>query len=100
MILLLLIFFFQDTSTTETNTNCHPLSLHDALPISQRKGKALVFGYLATTDLSTIGMYAPEDPRVALMGDFGLVNAPIVAKSVKDGEFYGDRKSTRLNSSH
>src|SRR3546814_19839688 len=34
-------------------------------------------------------MYAPEDPRVALMGDFGLVNAPIVAKSVKDGEFYG-----------
>ncbi|HEY9562561.1 MAG TPA: iron-siderophore ABC transporter substrate-binding protein [Nocardioides sp.] len=55
----------------------------------QLKGKSLVFGYLATTDLSTIGMYAPEDPRVALMGDFGLVNAPIVAKSVKDGEFYG-----------
>src|SRR5881227_1768895 len=27
-------FFFNDTATTETYTTVHPLSLHDALPIS------------------------------------------------------------------
>ena len=27
-------FFFNDTATTEINTECHTLSLHDALPIS------------------------------------------------------------------
>ncbi|MDN5895374.1 MAG: iron-siderophore ABC transporter substrate-binding protein [Nocardioides sp.] len=56
---------------------------------SQIKGKSLIFGYLATTDLSVIGMYAPEDPRVSLMHDFGMVDAPSVAKSIKPGEFYG-----------
>src|SRR3546814_18683962 len=30
------IFFFIDTPTTEIYTYCHPLSLHDALPISCR----------------------------------------------------------------
>src|SRR3546814_14180696 len=30
------IFFFNDTATTEIYTDCHTLSLHDALPISRR----------------------------------------------------------------
>src|SRR6266481_6862977 len=55
------IFFFNDTATTEIYT----LSLHDALPISQQRGK----------------------PRVL-----------IVDWDVHHGN--GDRKSTRLNSSH
>src|SRR3546814_14765564 len=35
---VLLIFFFNDTATTEIYTNCHTLSLHAALPICRRHG--------------------------------------------------------------
>ncbi len=52
-------------------------------------GKSLIFGYLATTDLSTVGIYAPQDPRVSLMHDLGLKDAPAVAGAIKPGEFYG-----------
>src|SRR6059058_2304441 len=31
-------FFFNDTATTEIYTSLHTLSLHDALPISHRRG--------------------------------------------------------------
>ncbi len=52
-------------------------------------GKSLIFGYLATTDLSTVGIYAPEDPRVSFMHDLGLKDAPSVDGAIKPGEFYG-----------
>ena len=51
----------------------------------QIQGKSLIFAYLTTTDLSTIGIYSPQDPRVSLMNDFGMVNAPIVEKSIEEG---------------
>ncbi|MCW2736830.1 iron-siderophore ABC transporter substrate-binding protein [Nocardioides sp.] len=53
------------------------------------QGAELIYGYLAATDLSTIGMYAPEDPRVSILRDFGMVDAPAVADAIKPGEFYG-----------
>src|SRR5918994_2095718 len=53
------------------------------------QGAELIYGYLAATDLSTIGMYAPEDPRVSMMRDFGMVDAPAVAEAIQPGEFYG-----------
>jgi iron complex transport system substrate-binding protein len=53
------------------------------------QGAELIYGYLAATDLSTIGMYAPEDPRVSILRDFGMVDAPAVAAAIKPGEFYG-----------
>lgn len=53
------------------------------------QGAELIYGYLAATDLSTVGMYAPADPRVAMMRDFGMVDAPVVADAIKPGEFYG-----------
>ena len=34
-------------------------------------------------------MYAPEDPRVSILRDFGMVDAPAVADAIKPGEFYG-----------
>lgn len=58
-------------------------------------GASLIFGYLATTDLSTIGVYAPEDPRVSFMRDLGLVDAPAVADAIKPGEFYGTVSAER-----
>jgi iron complex transport system substrate-binding protein len=53
------------------------------------QGAELIYGYLAATDLSTVGMYAPEDPRVSILRDFGMVDAPAVAEAIKPGEFYG-----------
>jgi iron complex transport system substrate-binding protein len=52
-------------------------------------GAELIYGYLTPTDLSTIGMYAPEDPRVSILRDFGMVDAPAVADAIEPGEFYG-----------
>ena len=53
------------------------------------QGAELIYGYLAATDLSTIGMYAPADPRVSILRDLGMVDAPVVADAIKPGEFYG-----------
>jgi iron complex transport system substrate-binding protein len=58
-------------------------------------GKSLIFGYLATTDLSTVGIYAPQDPRVSFMHDLGLEDAPAVASAIKPGEFYGSVSAER-----
>ncbi|MCY4728445.1 iron-siderophore ABC transporter substrate-binding protein [Nocardioides sp. STR2] len=53
------------------------------------QGAELIYGYLAATDLSTVGLYAPEDPRVSILRDFGMVDAPAVADAIEPGEFYG-----------
>lgn len=65
------------------------------------QGAELIYGYLAATDLSTVGMYAPEDPRVSVLRDFGMVDASVVADAIKPGEFYGTvsaEKSAGLDS--
>lgn len=61
----------------------------------QLQGASLIFGYLTTADLSTIGIYAPEDPRVSFLHDLGLVDAPAVAEAIKPGEFYGTVSAER-----
>lgn len=63
----------------------------------QLEGASLIFGYLSTADLSTVGIYAPEDPRVSLMHDLGLVDAPAVADAVKPGEFFGSVSAERAS---
>src|SRR2546429_9808250 len=65
---LFIFFFFNDTATTEIYT----LSLHDALPIFNYRGRQ-----------------NPATPR--------LLKNP---RSDSAATLYGDRKSTRLNSSH
>src|SRR5688572_31869343 len=70
-------FFFNDTATTEIYT----LSLHDALPISAEE-----------VAVNTAGVELEEAPEVALGID------PILDQL--DQALAGDRKSTRLNSSH
>lgn len=61
----------------------------------QLQGASLIFGYLTTADLSTIGIYAPQDPRVSLLHDLGLVDAPAVAAVIEPGEFYGSVSAER-----
>src|SRR5438445_3573657 len=68
----LLFFFFNDTATTEIYT----LSLHDALPISRRRGRGV--------------RLLRRDADAALRQ---------LARGRRAGS-HRDRKSTRLNSSH
>src|SRR6266508_7049693 len=93
-LLVLIVFFFNDTATTEIYT----LSLHDALPISFARGApspdlipAVELGEcaraVALRDGPAIFAYGPG-------GGYGPLREWVA-------ERHGvDRKSTRLNSSH
>src|SRR2546427_8124993 len=70
-------FFFNDTATTEIYT----LSLHDALPISFRRPERILSTAMIGVTISHI--VASSAATFALLPVLG-----------------GDRKSTRLNSSH
>src|SRR3712207_8763995 len=80
---LLCFFFFNDTATTEIYT----LSLHDALPISRVAGWFELSA--STPDEAPAAESAPEARAQAPKGE---------ALKLRVSE--GDRKSTRLNSSH
>src|SRR3712207_7714183 len=75
------IFFFNDTTTTEVYT----LSLHDALPISRSRRRAIVPPWICAPE----AMAARARPRARLSGWTAPPRSSIQ-----------DRKSTRLNSSH
>src|SRR5256885_9649619 len=76
-------FFFNDTATTEIYT----LSLHDALPISATDGSRAERGTLRA-DRAVPGPGALSSGRPA-----AVFRSPRQSRD-------GDRKSTRLNSSH
>src|SRR3712207_9439810 len=73
------VFFFNDTATTEIYT----LSLHDALPISRR-------GVHAADDLDELHHRRGVEE----------VHADDALRPLDAGMHFLDRKSTRLNSSH
>src|SRR2546422_4572468 len=77
-------FFFNDTATTEIYT----LSLHDALPISSGAAGPARLTNLPTPQSELIGREAPLRDVTNLVVAHRLVTLT------------GDRKSTRLNSSH
>jgi ABC-type Fe3+-hydroxamate transport system substrate-binding protein len=61
------------------------------------EGKSVIFSFLTTTDLSSVGVYGSQDPRVAILRDFGMKDAPAVTKYVKSGEFYGTVSAERAS---
>src|SRR3989442_6372623 len=77
-----MFFFFNDTATTEIYT----LSLHDALPIYRRRGGRGIARYAGP---------GRSSPNTRAWSASASCAAGAVAR---DGT--GDRKSTRLNSSH
>src|SRR3712207_8761514 len=76
---LIFYFFFNDTATTEIYT----LSLHDALPISG-EGRNQAAESVQAVMLRLLTAIPPGKVRFTIIDPVGL----------------GDRKSTRLNSSH
>src|SRR5256885_9970704 len=79
---MFLFFFFNDTATTEIYT----LSLHDALPISVQLLDA-------QGDALALDVHGQHD-------GFDFLALLVVAHGGFAGLVPGDRKSTRLNSSH
>src|SRR3712207_7997268 len=79
-------FFFNDTATTEIYT----LSLHDALPIFMDDD---------AYDLAATGVGVVEADNV-LGSDLVREGDVVIAMASSGLHSNGDRKSTRLNSSH
>src|SRR3712207_7469942 len=89
-------FFFNDTATTEIYT----LSLHDALPISrQRPGRARGDRRDGRRSDRTRGRRDRLRAAVPPPGPRLLPRPPAVSVA-RSARHLGDRKSTRLNSSH
>src|SRR3546814_12557899 len=65
-----LVFFFNDTATTEIYTDCHTLSLHDALPIYLFAG----VGTFALAIAAGRKVYAAEGARDAMAALTGAAN--------------------------
>src|SRR3546814_15769165 len=99
------LFFFNDTATTEIYTYCHTRSLHDALPISTNAvsvrafeqafahaddSRAMPVPYLVKEGLDYPGM--PTRYGTRALADARPVTGP-------GFPYVEDRKSTRLNSS-
>src|SRR5688572_32712267 len=85
-------FFFNDTATTEIYT----LSLHDALPISDR-----VLGRRDAQDRPErrdAGVRRAEPVAHRVQGRRG--NPQVPGRGARGAQAGTDRKSTRLNSSH
>src|SRR3546814_12931703 len=97
---MLFLFFFNDTATTEIYTYLHTLSLHDALPIYFHK--SFNFGVVAAASLTRprAGNNAcSSSSKSEPSGNNG--NTPCTRYGRKlSASASGDRKSTRLNSSH
>src|SRR5205814_8509639 len=84
----------------------HTLSLHDALPISSEDvprhirdviGEALAGRSLELANLESCAAFAAREPLIkAQLG--GDLHEALLALRAMQGD--GDRKSTRLNSSH
>lgn len=62
---------------------------------SQLDGTSFVFTYFTGTDLSQIGVYGDEDPRVEIMEEFGLETPDWVEDAVEDGQFYANVSAER-----
>src|SRR3546814_19267271 len=86
-------FVFHDTATTVIFTYCHTLSLHDALPISRD-------GVSENAALLVLKLRRPlgHERRHAFF--LVLRRKRCVEYPALETHAFGDRKSTRLNSSH
>lgn len=52
------------------------------------QGKSVLFTYMSTADLSSVGVYLAEDNRVRILEELGMTMPAVLAKIAKPGEFY------------
>src|SRR3712207_8365665 len=88
----MVIFFFNDTATTEIYT----LSLHDALPIFPGVGPVVALAFTST--IAVPARFRHSKAVGAALGLTPVLEEP--GESRRIGCVSLDRKSTRLNSSH
>src|SRR3546814_19768349 len=97
-------FFFNDTSTTEIFTYLHTLSLHDALPICHIGKHYICLSAQHFLDLlvcTLVQKIELHDRTAGKLGHVAHINTDDTALlGPSSVERMGDRKSTRLNSSH
>src|SRR3712207_7132450 len=90
----MILFFFNDTATTEIYT----LSLHDALPICSLS----VADSLSRMEFGLFNVHVDSCCRTRILvymsKSSNLLGSSSVPKGLRPGAL--DRKSTRLNSSH
>src|SRR5690606_41693682 len=79
----------------------HPLSLHDALPISSAKAALSSSAAATSKELASRALptAAELDAQIKRALDPALPDSERT-KLIEDGDAFRDRKSTRLNSSH
>jgi iron complex transport system substrate-binding protein len=51
-------------------------------------GTSVLFTYMSTADLSSVGVYLAEDNRVRILEELGMVSPPVLDEIAKPGEFY------------
>jgi iron complex transport system substrate-binding protein len=61
----------------------------------QLVGKTFIWAALATTDLSQVPYYTPDDARPMFLTSLGMKNAPIIEKLAPRGEFYSQVSAER-----
>src|SRR3546814_17413406 len=89
-----LFFFFKDTATTDIYTYCHTLSLHDALPICGTCHARPSSGRCGKLPASQLARNRGNQPGLLYRRLCLQSHHPNLSRGG------GDRKSTRLNSSH
>src|SRR3546814_20255513 len=99
----ILCFVFKDTATTEIYTYRHTPSLHDALPIYPLPSKCSRC-YGSRSESMTNGYFSTPGEQ-ALFPAMPWQGCSISSRSMASYRMgsdllFGDRKSTRLNSSH
>src|SRR5690606_41678155 len=85
--------------TDPASTEIHPLSLHDALPISTRSAARLLRGNYDALRSWPLAVTAYNHGRAG-MARAKAAHGSDMATIIRDYNARTDRKSTRLNSSH
>src|SRR3546814_15888455 len=101
--MILIVFFFNDTATTEIYTYLHTLSLHDALQSCEDRigrHRQLVSGIEDQPVAAGQQHVLRPQPRRDPHPHEGGRALPIILRRITVLEEIADRKSTRLNSSH
>src|SRR3546814_16983212 len=95
---IVIVVVVNDTATTEIYTYVHTLSLHDALPISRRTSRRGA----RSGQHQAAGRPSRTWPRADTHSPRGLRPGLSRTRHYSDTvrQSGGDRKSTRLNSSH